>query len=66
MGLVEKLRGLKTYIVAAVILAVAISEGLLGIDIPGCDIAEDWFSYVLIAFGLSTTRAAIDKINNVK
>lgn len=50
------LTGYKTFIVAAMVAAVAIIEGILGIDIPGAEMQGDWLNYLLGAFGLGALR----------
>lgn len=54
--------GWKTHIAAALVAAVAIVEGLLGVDVPGAEMQADWLTYVLGAFGLSAIRDAMRKI----
>lgn len=53
------LQGYKTYIVALMVAAIALIEGLAGIDIPGAQVQQDWFTYVLAALGLGALRAAV-------
>jgi hypothetical protein len=53
------LQGYKTYIVALIVTAIALIEGLAGIDIPGADVRADWFTYVLAALGLGALRSAV-------
>jgi hypothetical protein len=53
------LQGYKTYIVAAMVAAIAIVEGVFGIDIPGADVQADWFTYLLAALGLGALRSAV-------
>lgn len=50
------LSGYKTYIIAAMLAAIALVEGVLGIDIPGAEMTHDWVATVLAALGLSTLR----------
>lgn len=50
------LSGYKTYIVAAMVAAIAIMEGMLGIDIPGAEMQSDWLGFVLAALGLGALR----------
>lgn len=52
------LPGYKTYIVAAMVAAIAVCEGLLGIDIPGADMQGDWLTFLMTALGLGALRAA--------
>jgi len=55
------LSGYATYIAAAMVAAIAICEGILGIDIPGADMQADWMNYVIGAMGLGSLRAAMSK-----
>lgn len=60
--MLQNIDGYKTYIVAGVVIALGLMEGPLGIDIPGVDIGDDWFNYVLTgAFG-GSLRSALGKI----
>lgn len=58
----KKVDGMKTYIVAATVALVGISEGILGVDIPGAEMQENWIEMVLSAAGLGTMRHAIAKL----
>lgn len=58
----KKVDGMKTYIVALTIALVGISEGVLGVDIPGAEMQENWIEMVLGAAGLGTVRHAIAKL----
>lgn len=53
--------GKKTYIVGAMVIAIGVIEGPLGMDIPGVDIGPDWVMYVMNGMGLGTLRAGIAK-----
>jgi hypothetical protein len=53
------LQGYKTYIVAVMVAAIALIEGIGGIDIPGAEVRNDWFTYVLAALGLGALRSAV-------
>lgn len=55
------LSGYKTYIAAALLAIVALVEGVLGIDIPGVMLDENWIVLLLNALGLSGLRAAFAK-----
>lgn len=55
------LSGYKTYIIAAIVVACALVEGVLGWDIPGFDIGDDWVAVVLGGLGLGSLRASIGK-----
>lgn len=52
------LTGYKTYIMVAILVAIALAEGLLGIDIPGAEVQNDWLTIVGGALGLAGLRAA--------
>ena len=56
------LDGYKTYIAVVLLVAVGIVEGVFGIDIPGVDVSEDWFTILLAALGLGGARHAIGKL----
>lgn len=53
------LNGYKTYIVAALVVAIALVEGILGMDIPGAEMQADWLNYVVAALGLGALRNSI-------
>lgn len=55
------LSGYRTYIIAAMLAAIALVEGVMGIDIPGAQLSGDWVATVLAALGLSTLRASNNK-----
>ena len=55
------LSGYKTYILAVLLGLVGVTEGLLGLDIPGVTLDENWLTILLTAFGLGSLRAAIGK-----
>ena len=55
------LNGYKTYIVAALLAIVGVVEGVLGMDIPGVNVADDWFVILLEAAGLGALRAGVAK-----
>lgn len=55
------LSGYKTYIVAALLAIVGIVEGLLGMDIPGVTVSDDWMLVLLNALGLGALRAGVAK-----
>lgn len=52
------LAGYKTYVVAAVMVALGVLS-MLGIAIPGVTLPDDWFMVVLSGLGLGTLRAGI-------
>ena len=51
------LTGYKTYVIAALILLCVFAEKILGFDIPGFEVGDDWLAFVLGALGLGTARA---------
>lgn len=53
------MNGYKTYIVSAMIVLIALVEGILGVDIPGAEMQGDWMNYVMAALGLGALRAAV-------
>lgn len=55
--------GHRTYIIASVLVLVVVVEKVLGINVPGVDVATDWFTHVLAALGLGTLRAGITGAN---
>ncbi len=52
------LSGWKTYAVVAVLLVAVVIEKLLGVDVPGVVITDDWGLVVLNALGLGALRSA--------
>jgi hypothetical protein len=55
------LAGKKTYIAAVLLALVGITEGWLGIDIPGVTLGDNWVMALLSAFGLGSLRNAVGK-----
>jgi len=55
------LNGYKTYLAAFLLAAVGIIEGVLGIDIPGVQVDDNWFTILIGALGLGGIRHAIAK-----
>jgi len=55
------LNGYKTYLTAATLAIVGIVEGVLGIDVPGVELSDNWFATLLVAAGFGATRHAIAK-----
>lgn len=51
----------KTYAVVAAMLGVVAVEKIVGIDIPGVDVSQDWMKIALEALGLGALRSAIGK-----
>lgn len=58
-GILEALKGKKTYIVVAIFLACVAVEKLLGIDIPGFNVDGNWLEMTLAMLGIGGLRAAI-------
>lgn len=57
--MLSKLDGYKTYIVAGVMILVAIAEKGLGIDVPGVTLDNNWMLLILNALGLGALRSGI-------
>jgi hypothetical protein len=51
--------GMKTYIVLALAAAVAVFEGVLGIDVPGANFGGDWLEILLGAGTIAGLRSAM-------
>jgi hypothetical protein len=54
----SKLQGYRTYIIAGIVILAVASEKLIGIDIPGFEVGDDWLGFVLAALGLGSAKAA--------
>jgi len=54
--------GYKTYFVALTIVMIGVGEGLLGVDIPGVEVGNDWMAYIIGGLGLGSVRSAIQKM----
>ncbi|RMF06618.1 MAG: hypothetical protein D6773_04230 [Alphaproteobacteria bacterium] len=59
---VNLLPGYKTYIVSILVVLIGIAEGVLGLDIPGVTVGDDWLQYILMGTGLGSLRAAVAKV----
>ncbi|RMF06602.1 MAG: hypothetical protein D6773_04245 [Alphaproteobacteria bacterium] len=55
------LSGYRTYIVSTLVVLIGIAEGLLGLDIPGVTVGDNWLNYILVGTGFSSLRAAVNK-----
>ena len=55
------LEGYKTYIAAGLLALIGLTEGLLGIDVPGVTLGDNWLMTLLSAIGLGSLRSAIGK-----
>lgn len=53
--------GYKTYAVVAVLLIAVFIEKVLGLDVPGLTIDNDWLLVIMNALGLGTLRAAVER-----
>ena len=53
--------GYKTYFVALMIVLIGVGEGLLGVDIPGVEVGDDWMQYIIAGLGLGSVRSALQK-----
>ena len=58
----EAVSGQKTYVIAGIIILVAVTEGIFGIDVPGIDVGDDWIGWALNGLGLGTLRSGIAKV----
>lgn len=56
------LQGYKFYVVAAVVVAIGVSEGLLNLDIPGVVVGNDWLGWIIAGMGMGAARSAVAKI----
>jgi hypothetical protein len=61
MWLITFLQGKKSYIVAIVIVVLVVIEKVIGIDIPGFEMGEDWGKYIIGSATISTLHAAIQR-----
>lgn len=59
--IIDWLKGKKTYIIAVMVLAIAVLEGIAGIDIPGAEVLNP-LPYILAALGLGALRAGVEKV----
>ncbi len=64
-GLMMFMDGKKTHFVALIVVLIGVMEGLLGADIPGVNVGDDWLNYVLTGLGLSSVRDGIRKIRDI-
>jgi hypothetical protein len=53
--------GWKTLTAVALMVVVALAEGVLGIDVPGVTVADNWVTLLIEALGLGGLRAAMAK-----
>lgn len=60
--IMEAFDGKKTFLLAALVIAIGLSEGVLMWDVPGIDVGDDWVNYILTGLGIGTFRDALRKI----
>lgn len=60
-AILEALSGKKTYFISFLVVAIALTEGVLGWDVPGVQVGADWITWMLSGLGLGTLRAAVAK-----
>jgi len=60
-AIIDLLKNKKMYGVALIVIIIGVAEGLLGIDVPGIEVGNDWLGYILAGLGLGATKAAIVK-----
>src|SRR3990167_10169365 len=58
----KSLDGYKTYIVMWTVVAAIIVEKVMGFDVPGFEMGDDWMNWLLGAFGLGGVRSAMSKM----
>jgi len=58
----KALSGKKTHLIGLIVVIIAVTEGLLGVDVPGFTVGADWLEWALGGSGLMSVRAALDKI----
>lgn len=54
--------GYKTYFVALTIVMIGVGEGVLGVDIPGVEVGDDWMAYIVGGLGLGSFRSMVQKV----
>ena len=57
----EWLKGKKSYLIAGAIILLVILEKVLGIDVPGVELGDNWGEWILGAGGLSALRAGVGR-----
>lgn len=62
MGILAAVDGYKTYIVIGVYLAAVFVTKVMGLEIPGFAVGDNWLNDVMIALGLGGFRSALNKI----
>jgi uncharacterized protein (TIGR02594 family) len=56
------INGSKMYIVSAIAIMAGVSEGLLGLDVPGIDVQENWLEVVLGGSGFGALSHRLAKL----
>jgi hypothetical protein len=64
-AIIDLLKNKKMYGIAVVLVIIVIAEKVLGWDVPGVDVGDDWLGFILAALGLGATKAAIVKSGSV-
>jgi len=64
VNLMGILNGQKSYIVALAAMAVGITEGLIGFDLPGVQLEENWLQLVLGGAGFGAAAHKLEKLLN--
>lgn len=57
----KSLEGYRTYLIAMVFIAACVVEKILGVDLPGFEVGDDWVNQCAIMLGLTTVRASVGK-----
>jgi hypothetical protein len=60
-AILEALKGKKTYGIVAIFLLCVAAEKLVGLDIPGFQVGNDWLQMTLAMLGIGTLRAGISQ-----
>lgn len=61
-AIIAALAGYKTYGIVVLFLVLVAAEKLLGWDVPGFEVGDDWLTVVMAALGLGSLRLGIAKI----
>ena len=64
-AILDLLKNKKMYGVAIMVIAIGVSEGLIGLDIPGVVVGPDWLGWIIAGLGIGATKAAIVKSSSV-
>ena len=62
MNPLAMINGSKMYIVSAIAIMAGVSEGLLGLDIPGIEVQENWLEVVLGGSGFGALSHRLAKL----